>query len=248
MANPILNDRSWNKAAQDPGWGAPDPIDPRHTDHRRPDQPVARRRHDRQRHAQRQRRVDGAAPRRCRRRLADGARQQRRQCRRLPGAWRWSACSSASPASSPCTSSRRWPRCSHRSTPSARASSSGVISKAYENYQNGIVVQAVGATLGVFAVMLVLYRTKIIKVTDRFRRIVITATLGLMVFYLVSFVINLFGGDVPFLHSAQRVRHRLQPVRRRPGGDEPGARLRLHRARCQAGPAEGHGVVRGDRP
>ena len=44
--------------------------------------------------------------------------------------------------------------------------------------------------------MLVLYRTKIIKVTDRFRRIVIRATLGLMVFYLVSFVISLFGGGV----------------------------------------------------
>ena len=43
--------------------------------------------------------------------------------------------------------------------------------------------------------MLVLYRTNIIKVTDRFRRIVITATLGLMLFYLVSFVISLFGGD-----------------------------------------------------
>ncbi len=80
----------------------------------------------------------------------------------------------------------------------------GVISKAYENYQNGIVVQAVGATLGVFAVMLVLYRTKIIKVTDRFRRIVITATMGLMAFYLVSFVISLFGGSgsVNFLNSA----------------------------------------------
>jgi uncharacterized YccA/Bax inhibitor family protein len=77
----------------------------------------------------------------------------------------------------------------------------GVISKAYEGYQNGIVIQAVGATLGVFVVMLVLYRTKIIKVTDKFRKIIITATMGLMVFYLFSFVINLFGGGVSFLHS-----------------------------------------------
>ena len=77
----------------------------------------------------------------------------------------------------------------------------GVISKAYEGYQHGIVVQAVGATLGVFAVMLVLYRTQIIKVTDKFRKIVITATMGLMVFYLFSFILNLFGGGVSFLHS-----------------------------------------------
>lgn len=80
----------------------------------------------------------------------------------------------------------------------------GVISKAYETYQHGIVVQAVGATLGVFAVMLVLYRTRILKVTDRFRKIVITATMGLMAFYLVSFVIRLIAGpgSVSFLQSA----------------------------------------------
>lgn len=78
----------------------------------------------------------------------------------------------------------------------------GAISKAYESFQDGIVVQAIGATLGVFAVMLLLYRTRIIKVTDRFRRIVIMATLGLMVFYLISFVISLFGGNVSFLSSA----------------------------------------------
>ena len=84
----------------------------------------------------------------------------------------------------------------HRSTPSARASSSASSPRRTRTTRTASSLQAVGATLGVFAVMLVLYRTKIIKVTDRFRRIVITATMGLMVFYLVSFVINLFGGDV----------------------------------------------------
>ena len=62
----------------------------------------------------------------------------------------------------------------------------GAISKGYEALQTGIVLQAVGATVAVFAVMLVLYRTRILKVTDRFRRAVITATLGIMVFYGVS--------------------------------------------------------------
>lgn len=78
----------------------------------------------------------------------------------------------------------------------------GVISKAYNSWQDGIVIQAVGATLGVFAVMLVLYRTRIIKVTDRFRRTIIMATLGLMAFYLVSFVISLFGVNIPFFNSS----------------------------------------------
>ncbi len=77
----------------------------------------------------------------------------------------------------------------------------GAISRAYESYQDGIVLQAVGATLGVFLVMLVLYRTKIIKVTERFKRIVIGATLGIMVFYGVSLLISLFGGNISFINS-----------------------------------------------
>jgi len=79
----------------------------------------------------------------------------------------------------------------------------GSISKAYETFYDGIVVQAAGATIGVFAVMLVLYRTRIIKVTDRMRRTVIAATIGVMVFYGVSFLISLFAGSgaVSFLNS-----------------------------------------------
>jgi uncharacterized YccA/Bax inhibitor family protein len=78
----------------------------------------------------------------------------------------------------------------------------GVISKANNNFQSGIVVQAIGATLAVFAVMLFLYKSRIIKVTERYRRIVIMATMGLMLFYAVSFVISLFGARVPFINDA----------------------------------------------
>lgn len=77
----------------------------------------------------------------------------------------------------------------------------GAISKAYEGFQSGIVLQAVGGTIAVFAVMLFLYRTNVIKVTDRFRRIVIGATLGVMALYLVSIVVRLFGGEIGFLNE-----------------------------------------------
>jgi len=77
----------------------------------------------------------------------------------------------------------------------------GAISRAYENLFDGLVVQAAGMTLAVFGVMLVLYRTRIIKVTERFRKIVITATIGIMVFYGISFLISMFGGSVSFLSS-----------------------------------------------
>ena len=81
----------------------------------------------------------------------------------------------------------------------------GAISHAYETYQKGIVIQAVGATVGVFAVMLFLYRTNIIKVTDRMRRIVLGATMGIAIFYGISLLINLFGGNVGFLNSTSAV-------------------------------------------
>jgi uncharacterized YccA/Bax inhibitor family protein len=72
----------------------------------------------------------------------------------------------------------------------------GAISKVFNIQYPGIVVQAVGATIGVFVVMLTLYRTGILRVTDKFRRIVIGATLGLVVFYLFSFVVGMFGSSL----------------------------------------------------
>lgn len=77
----------------------------------------------------------------------------------------------------------------------------GAISKAYETFQSGIVLQAAGATVAVFLVMLTLYRTGIVKVTPGFRKIVVGATMGIMVLYLVSFVLNLFGGGIGFINS-----------------------------------------------
>ncbi len=78
----------------------------------------------------------------------------------------------------------------------------GAISKAYETYYDGIVIQAAGATIAVFAVMLAMYSLRIIKVTNRFRRIVIGATMGVALFYGVSMLMALFGATPPFISSA----------------------------------------------
>ena len=77
----------------------------------------------------------------------------------------------------------------------------GAISRAYETYYDGIVVQAAGVTVAVFAGMLALYGLRIIKVTDRFRRTVIGATMGIMVFYGISLLMSLFGATPPFITS-----------------------------------------------
>src|SRR5262245_5290949 len=78
----------------------------------------------------------------------------------------------------------------------------GAVSKFYEVRFEGIVVQAVGATIGVALVMLFLYATRIIKVTERFRLVVVAATAGLAVFYLFSWILSLFGTDIGIFSSS----------------------------------------------
>jgi uncharacterized YccA/Bax inhibitor family protein len=74
----------------------------------------------------------------------------------------------------------------------------GAISAVYNQSYDGIVVQAVLATFAIFFVMLFLYVTRIIKVTQRYVMVVMAATLGIMVMYLITWVATLFGADIAF--------------------------------------------------
>jgi uncharacterized YccA/Bax inhibitor family protein len=78
----------------------------------------------------------------------------------------------------------------------------GGFSALLERRYPGIAIQAVGLTFGVLAVLLVAYSTRLIKVTQRFRTIVIGATGAIALLYLVSMVLGLFHVGVPFLTSS----------------------------------------------
>lgn len=80
----------------------------------------------------------------------------------------------------------------------------GGMSALFELRYPGIVIQAVGLTMATAFGMLVLYRTGVIKVTDRFKRMLFAATSGILIFYLVTWVVSLFGVDmsVMFGHSS----------------------------------------------
>ena len=71
----------------------------------------------------------------------------------------------------------------------------------YNSAYDGIVVQAIGLTIGVFAVMLFLFATRIITVTDKLRMGIVAATGAVFLMYLVSMVLSLFGASVSFLHD-----------------------------------------------
>ncbi|MBP9115969.1 MAG: Bax inhibitor-1/YccA family protein [Acidimicrobiia bacterium] len=75
----------------------------------------------------------------------------------------------------------------------------GAISKVFEYAYNGIVVQAILATGSIVFVMYTLYATGVIKVTQKFRKIVIGATMGVFVFYMLNLVLGLVGVDLPLI-------------------------------------------------
>lgn len=78
----------------------------------------------------------------------------------------------------------------------------GSISALFEKIYPNIVLQAVGLTVGVLAAVLVLYSMRVLQATPRFQKIIIAATLSIAVVYLVSIVVNLFGGRVPYIHDS----------------------------------------------
>lgn len=68
----------------------------------------------------------------------------------------------------------------------------GMISHLYNAESNGIVIQAILATFGVFVTMLVLYGLRILRATPKFVKGVVAATFGIMIMYLLSWVMSLF--------------------------------------------------------
>ncbi|HKN76621.1 MAG TPA: Bax inhibitor-1/YccA family protein [Candidatus Acidoferrum sp.] len=68
----------------------------------------------------------------------------------------------------------------------------GGISAIFEQTYHGIAVQAVGLTFGTLFVMLLAYKTGMIRATQSFKIGVIAATGGIAVFYLIGMVLRVF--------------------------------------------------------
>lgn len=77
----------------------------------------------------------------------------------------------------------------------------GSISAVYASFFDGIIFHAVTLTMAVFFMMLFLYRTGTIKVTNKLRSGVIMATGAVFLVYLVAIVLGFFGINMPFLHE-----------------------------------------------
>jgi uncharacterized YccA/Bax inhibitor family protein len=81
----------------------------------------------------------------------------------------------------------------------------GGLSAVFDLRYPGIAFQAVGLTFGTLFVMLLLYRSGLIKVTQKFRLGVIAATGGIMLFYLLEILLGFFGINFTTVNGASAI-------------------------------------------
>ena len=77
----------------------------------------------------------------------------------------------------------------------------GGISRFFETLYPGIVNQAIFLTFGTLAALLFAYRSGLIKPTENFKLGIVAATGGIAFVYIISFILGLFGVQVPLIHS-----------------------------------------------
>ena len=77
----------------------------------------------------------------------------------------------------------------------------GTISAIYAYQFEGIIFQAVSATVGVLLTMLMVYKSGLIPITQKFRMGVSMAVGAIMLLYLVSWIGHFVGFEIPYLHE-----------------------------------------------
>jgi len=78
----------------------------------------------------------------------------------------------------------------------------GGLSAMMNAYYPGIVFQAVGLSFATLFAMLFAYKTGLIKVTQKFKAGVIAATGGIFVFYMLNWILGMFGIGFDFMNGS----------------------------------------------
>ncbi len=77
----------------------------------------------------------------------------------------------------------------------------GAVSRMYETVYDGIVAQALLASVSVFLGCLLLYLIGAVRATPKFTRVVIIATFGICLMYLAAWILSLFGVDLVMINQ-----------------------------------------------
>jgi uncharacterized YccA/Bax inhibitor family protein len=81
----------------------------------------------------------------------------------------------------------------------------GGISAMFERMYHGVAIQAVGLTFGTLFVMLLAYKTGVIRATEKFKIGVVAATGGIAMLYFVDIVLHFFNRPVSFIHEGTSI-------------------------------------------
>jgi uncharacterized YccA/Bax inhibitor family protein len=81
----------------------------------------------------------------------------------------------------------------------------GALSNFVDRRFPGIALQATALTFATTGMMLFLYGTRIIRVTQRLAMGIVAATGAIALVYIVSMILSLFHVSVPFIHSASPI-------------------------------------------
>lgn len=81
----------------------------------------------------------------------------------------------------------------------------GGISALFEKSYPGIAIQAIGGTFATLFTMLVLYRTGVIKCTEKFRSVILISTISIAGIYLINFLGSFFGMHVPQITTSSNI-------------------------------------------
>jgi uncharacterized YccA/Bax inhibitor family protein len=78
----------------------------------------------------------------------------------------------------------------------------GAISASLNRVYPGVALQASMLSFGVLFALLGAYRLGWIRASEKFKAVVVAATLGVGLVYLFAMIANLFGVQIPFLHGS----------------------------------------------
>ena len=76
----------------------------------------------------------------------------------------------------------------------------GGISAIYNHMYTGIVQQAIFLTFGIFAALLIAYKTRIIQPSENFKLGIFAATGGIAIVYIFSFIMSFFGSGMSIMN------------------------------------------------
>ena len=76
---------------------------------------------------------------------------------------------------------------------------SAIINESFKQKYPNIIMEAVLLTFGVAFAVFLLYNFRIIQATNKFKAVITSSIVGIMIFYMVDMVLGFFGVHIPFM-------------------------------------------------